>query len=265
MRYIATLSYCGKELSGWQKQRNASTVQGELERALGILAAAPVETVGAGRTDAGVNAVNYVCHFDLPEPFPMAKPELLHKINAILRKDIVIHDITPENSFASRADAARPIHARFSARERTYRYFIHRAKDPFLENLSWRCVWPLDIDRMNLACACLLGEHDFSCFEKVGGNNKTSICTVRKAVWERWTPSHIAMTGFPDDGNYLVFTISADRFLRNMVRAIVGTMVDVGRGRIEPEDVAEILRRGKRSEAGESVPGFALFLSKVEY
>ena len=131
MRYIATLSYCGKALSGWQKQHNATTVQGELERALGILASAPVETVGAGRTDAGVNAVNYVCHFDLPEPFPMAKPDLLHKINAILRKDIVIHDITPEKSFESLADTPRPIHARFSARERTYRYFIHRAKDPF--------------------------------------------------------------------------------------------------------------------------------------
>lgn len=291
MRYIITLSYAGTNLSGWQKQNNAATVQGELERALGILAGCPVETTGAGRTDAGVNAVNYVCHCDLHQPFPQTKPFFIHKINAILCKDIVVHDICPENEFLFRNTVLSPqhnedtvpslpgpcnhfapdqekdglLHARFSAKEREYRYFIHRAKDPFCEKYSWRCMWELDMDRMNEACSHLLGEHDFSCFEKAGGNNRTSICTVYKAEWSHWKPSHVEMLGYPDDGSYLVFTIRADRFLRNMVRAIVGTMVEVGRGRMEPDEVEGLILRGRRNEAGESVPGHALFLEKIIY
>lgn len=287
MRYIITLSYSGTNLSGWQKQNNAATVQGELERALGILAGCPVETTGAGRTDTGVNAVNYVCHCDLQQPFPQTKSLFIHKINAILCKDIVVHDICPEKEFRtpfSRTlniaphsagilsetddrlqEADSQFHARFSAKEREYRYFLHRAKDPFCEKYSWRCMWELDMDRMNEACAYLLGEHDFSCFEKVGGNNRTSICTVYKAGWSHWKPSHVEMLGYPDDGSYLVFTIRADRFLRNMVRAIVGTMVEVGRGRMKPGEMEGLIRRGRRNEAGESVPGYALFLEKIIY
>ena len=255
VRYILTLSYRGAALSGWQSQKNAVTVQGELDRALGILLGQSVQTVGAGRTDAGVNAVNYVCHFDASETFHLTKQDFLYKINAITRRDIVVHDIRLAPDF----------HARFSATLRQYRYFLHSAKDPFAEGFSWRCPYPLDVDAMNRAASLLLGEHDFSCFEKTGGNNSTSICTVFKAQWERYTPQHCSLLGFPDDGGYLVFTVEANRFLRNMVRAMVGTLVDVGRGRRSPESVGELLQSGKRSDAGESVPGTALFLSEIRY
>ncbi len=262
MRYVVTLSYKGAPLSGWQSQRNAVTVQGELDRALGILLGQSVQTVGAGRTDAGVNAVNYVCHFDASENLPLAKQDFIYKINAIIRREIVVHDIRPAETDKA---AENEFHARFSATRRSYRYFLHSAKDPFAENFSWRCPFPLDTGAMNRAAALLLGEHDFSCFEKTGGGNATSICTVHKAVWERYTPSHCSLLGFPDDGGYLVFTIEANRFLRNMVRAIVGTLVDVGRGTRTPESITGLLSGGKRSDAGESVPGTALFLSKIEY
>lgn len=281
-RYILTLSYRGAALSGWQSQKNAVTVQGELDRALGILLGQSVQTVGAGRTDAGVNAVNYVCHFDASETFHLTKQDFLYKINAITRRDIVVHDIRlapAQMPHSDSADPAQPslpegpgeegaaseFHARFSATARQYRYFLHSAKDPFAEGFSWRCPYPLDTDAMNRAAALLLGEHDFSCFEKTGGNNATSICTVFKAQWERYTPQHCSLLGFPDDGGYLVFTVEANRFLRNMVRAMVGTLVDVGRGRRSPESVGELLRSGKRSDAGESVPGTALFLSEIRY
>ncbi len=258
VRYIVTLSYKGAPLSGWQSQKNAVTVQGELDRALSILLGASVQTVGAGRTDAGVNAVNYVCHFDANENLPLAKQDFIYKINAILRREIVVNDIRP-------AVTDNEFHARFSATRRGYRYFLHNAKDPFAESFSWRCPYLLNVEAMNRAAALLLGEHDFSCFEKTGGNNATSICTVYKAVWEHYTPAHCSLLGFPDDGGYLVFTVEANRFLRNMVRAIVGTLIDVGRGTRTPESITELLQSGKRSNAGESVPGTALFLYKIDY
>ncbi len=263
--YILTLSYRGAGLGGWQVQNNAVTVQGELDRALGILFGVPVHTTGAGRTDAGVNAVNYVCDFETPEPLHLTKGDFIYKMNAILRREIVVHDIAEAGEGDYPEDGGYPFNSRFSAKSRTYRYFLHGAKDPFAESFSWRCPWTLDIDRMNKAAALLLGEHDFSCFEKTGGGNSTSVCTVLRAEWSRYTPSHITQLGFPDDGNYLVFTIEANRFLRNMVRAVVGTLVDVGRGRRSPESIRELLAGGKRGDAGESVPGTALFLTKVRY
>ena len=265
MHYILTLSYRGGGLGGWQVQNNAVTVQGELERALGILFGTAVHTTGAGRTDAGVNAVNYVCDFETPEPLHLTKQDFIYKINAITRKEIAVHDIREATAEQVGEDGGQAFNSRFSAKSREYRYFIHRAKDPFAEAFSWRCPWPLDMERMNTAAAMLLGEHDFSCFEKTGGGNATSVCTVRKAVWSRYTPEHVRLLGFPDDGNYLMFTIEANRFLRNMVRAVVGTLVDVGRGRRAPESVEELLRSGKRGDAGESVPGNALFLSRITY
>ena len=265
MHYILTLSYLGAGLSGWQIQNNARTVQGELERALGILFGTAVQTTGAGRTDAGVNAVNYVCDFETPEPFHLTKQGFLYKINAITPREITVHDILAEGEGGFNSSVEHPFNSRFSARIREYRYFVHSAKDPFVQGFSWRCPYPLDVEKMNEAAFLLLGEHDFSCFEKVGGGNKTSICTVHKAVWEHYTPAHVQQLGFPDDGNYLVFTIEANRFLRNMVRAVVGTLVDVGRGRRSPESVVELLKGGKRGDAGESVPGTALFLSRITY
>ncbi len=263
--YILTLSYRGAGLGGWQVQNNAVTVQGELDRALGILFGVPVHTTGAGRTDAGVNAVNYVCDFETPEPLHLTKGDFLYKINAILRREIVVHDIAEAGEGEYPEYGGYPFNSRFSAKSRTYRYFLHSAKDPFVEGFSWRCPWPLDVQEMNKAATLLLGEHDFSCFEKVGGGNSTSVCTVLRAEWSRYTPSHITQLGFPDDGNYLVFTIEANRFLRNMVRAVVGTLVDVGRGRRSPESIRELLAGGKRGDAGESVPGIALFLCDIRY
>ena len=265
MHYILTLSYRGAGLSGWQIQNNAVTVQGELDRALGILFGTPVQTTGAGRTDAGVNATNYVCDFETPEPLHLTKQDFLYKINAIIRKEIVVHDIAEAGVEPFSDDGEYPFNSRFSAKSRKYRYFIHSAKDPFAESFSWRCPWPLDVERMNEAAALLLGEHDFSCFEKTGGGNSTSICTVMSASWTHYSPSHTSLLGFPDDGNYLVFTIEANRFLRNMVRAIVGTLVDVGRGRIRPEQMTEILDAKDRQAAGHTAPPFGLYLAKVYY
>ena len=265
MHYILTLSYRGAGLSGWQVQNNAETVQGELDKALGILFGRPVHTTGAGRTDTGVNAVNYVCDFETPETLRLTKRDFLYKINAILRKEIVVHDIAETDAGEFGRTGEYPFNSRFSAKSRQYRYFLHGAKDPFAESFSWRCPWPLDIDAMNRAARLLLGEHDFSCFEKVGGGNATSVCNVLRAEWSRYIPAHVTQLGFPDDGRYLVFTIEANRFLRNMVRAVVGTLVDVGRGRRSAESVAALMASGKRSGAGESVPGAALFLSKIIY
>ncbi len=131
---------------------------------------------------------------------------------------------------------------------------------------SYLYTFPIDVEKMNRAATLLLGRHDFSCFEKVGSDNKTSICTVTKAVWEPYTPDHVKLLGYPaEEGDYLVFTISADRFLRNMVRAVVGSLLDIGRGRRDEDWMASLVQGGTRSDAGESVPGHALFLCKVEY
>lgn len=258
MRYIIRLSYDGSGFSGWQRQNNATTVQGETERALSILFGEEVSVTGAGRTDTDVNAINYMAHFEISESKPLTEPaHFICKINAILPRGIMVHEVKP---------APRDFHARFSATSREYHYFLHRKKDPFMGRFSWFCKYPLDVDAMNRAAAMLLGEHDFSCFEKNGGNNLTSICTVTEAVWETWTPPHADMLGYPcADGDCLVFRIRANRFLRNMVRAIVGTLVDIGRGRHDEEWIGSLLRNGTRSDAGESVPGHALFLSGVEY
>ena len=159
-------------------------------------------------------------------------------------------------------------HARFDAVRREYTYFIHRKKDPFVESYSYRCSYPgLDFEAMNEAASLLLGRHDFSCFEKSGGAAKTPFCTVFEARWTEYTPSHVAIMGpVSEDCSYWYFRISADRFLRNMVRAVVGTLIDIGRGRYEPSRIKEILDgKGSRSDAGESVPGHALFLSSVQY
>ena len=271
MRYRVKLSYDGQEFCGWQIQPDAATVQETLEKALSTLLGAPVSVTGAGRTDSRVNAIGYVAHFDSEAA---VDTEMLgYKLNAILPRGIVVHGV---------AAADGDFHARFGATRREYTYFIHRIKDPFVEKFSWRCSYPLDVDAMNEAAKYLLGRHDFRCFEKVGADNKTSICTVTEAFWHSYKPTHadlmgyrgaVARSGRPEDEpDYLYFRISADRFLRNMVRAIVGTLIEVGRGKRSPEEFAAlILPPGTtasspgRCAAGESVPGHALFLSEVNY
>jgi tRNA pseudouridine38-40 synthase len=257
MRYIIRLSYDGSAFCGWQIQNNAVTVQGELQDALAKLTGAAVQVTGAGRTDTDVNSVNYIAHFDLPDTVRIVAERLCYKLNAILPKTISIHDIVyAENEF----------HARFDATEREYRYFIHFTKDPFVEKFSYRMRHPLNINKMNEAAQLMLGEHDFSCFEKVGGNNTTSICTVNHACWETYRPQHSDMLGYPyHEGDYLVFTVRANRFLRNMVRAMVGSLIEVGRGKQEPGWIGKLIESGSRSDAGMSVPGKALFFCGAEY
>ena len=257
MRYLIRLSYNGGKLCGWQIQPNGATVQGELEKALKTLLGIPVSITGAGRTDSGVNAINYIAHFELPDEKSFDAALLHYKLNAILPREVTVHEISvTRDSF----------HARFDAKSREYHYFIHFCKDPFCEGFSYRLRHRLDMDKMNEAASYLLGTHDFSCFEKVGGNNATSICTITEARWMTYTPSHAELLGYPcTDGDYIVFRIKADRFLRNMVRAIVGSMIEVGNGKKDPSWIASLTASGTRSDAGASVPGNALFFSGAEY
>ena len=279
MRYSVVLSYSGAGFCGWQRQPSEPSVQKCLETALGKLLGGDVPVIGAGRTDTGVNAIGYVACFDGPEG--LAADDFRYKLNAILPRSVVVLSVSP---------AAPDFHPRFDARRREYTYFLHRTKDPFIDAFSWQCGYPdLDFDAMNAAAAKLVGTHDFSCFEKVGADNKTSVCSVSEAFWKPYMPSHISvMRGLqptespliPNEAkeSYWYFRISADRFLRNMVRAIVGTLIEVGRGKRSVEDFAGLIlpapepgtvssKAGMplRSRAGESVPGHALFLSKVEY
>ena len=258
MRYILSLSYDGSAFCGWQIQPSSPSVQQCLEEALAKLCGGPVAVTGAGRTDTGVHAADYVCHFDLTGNLPFEASDFNYKLNAILPRSIVVHAVLP---------AADDFHARFSATQRSYTYFIHRKKDPFVAAYSWQCGFPnLDFDAMNEACQHLLGTHDFSCFEKVGGANKTSRCTITEAFWKPYTPSlYTVIQSEAKESQYWYFRVSADRFLRNMVRAIVGTLIEVGRGKHDPAWVKELIETGTRGDAGESVPGHALFLSKVKY
>ena len=353
MRYRVTLSYDGSSFSGWQVQAGVPTVQSCLEHALSTLLGAPVCVTGAGRTDTGVNAIGYVAHFDIPcgageagddgshnhhgadiKDVGSPDPALLaYKLNAILPPSVVVHSVTPADG---------DFHARFSASQRKYTYFLHRLKDPFAEKYSLRRDWDLDFEAMNRAAALLVGRHDFACFEKTGTDVKTTVCTVTEAFWAPYVPTHVSLMGFesaapgpvraagelpgagmnpagegspqtqggrdlpcPAGWRYMYFRISADRFLRNMVRAIVGTLLEVGRGKRTVGEFATLIlpaaavsgddrtksaksvrseavsgeertktagsvRAGNttgslRSLAGDSVPGYALFFSGAEY
>jgi tRNA pseudouridine38-40 synthase len=257
MRYKIRLSYDGSAFCGWQIQNNAVTVQGELEKALKTFLGSEIPVTGAGRTDTEVNAINYIAHIEVPDEVRIDAAQLCYKLNAILPRTITVHEVS---------DADAEFHARFDARSREYHYFIHFKKDPFCEKFSYRLRFPLDINKMNEAAQLLLGEHDFSCFEKVGGNNATSICTVTEAHWEAYRPSHVKLMDYPyQEGDYLVFTIRANRFLRNMVRAVVGSLIEVGRGKKDPAWIASLIENGTRSDAGSSVPGKALFFSGATY
>ena len=206
MRYKTTMSYNGAEFCGWQVQPDAPSVQGALQDALATLLHTEIKVTGAGRTDTGVNASFYVAHFDSDVPIDCA--QICYKLNAILPDSVAVQSVS---------EASGDFHARFDATRREYTYFLHRVKDPFVENYSYLFAYPeLDVDAMNRAAALLLGRRDFSCFEKTGGDNKTSICTVHEAHWGFYTPAHIAAAGGDteagSEGKYLYFKISADRF-----------------------------------------------------
>ena len=280
MRYAIQLSYDGSGFCGWQVQRGAETVQACLEQALSTLLGAPVCVTGAGRTDTGVHAVGYVAHFDIEDVAAPDPAVLAYKLNAILPPSVVVHAVWP---------VSPDFHARFDASQRKYTYFLHRLKDPFVQNYSLRRDWDLDFEAMNRAAALLVGRHDFACFEKTGTDVKTTVGTVTEAFWAPYTPTHVALMGFgpaaPEpagpaaEWRYVYVRISADRFLRNMVRAIVGTLLEVGRGKRSVEDFASLIlpvgtvlpeetagkRTSLRGRAGDSVPGHALFLSGVDY
>ena len=244
MRYFICLSYNGSAFCGWQIQENANSVQEELQKTLSMLLKEPISVTGAGRTDSGVHAVNYIAHFDCQAVIQDAA-HLTYKMNAILPQEIAVHRIFEVHETA---------HARFDAISRTYKYYVHTNKDPFENGFSY-FVRPnnMDIEKMNLAAQYFMGEHDFSSLEKVNGGNKTSICTVTHAKWEQI------------DKHKFVFTVTANRFLRNMVRAMVGSLLEVGSGKRSPEWIEKMLAQKDRCAAGQSVPGKALFLVEVKY
>ena len=257
MRYSIRLSYDGSAFCGWQIQNNAVSVQGVLEKGLSTICGQEIQVTGAGRTDTAVNGINYIAHFEIPTGLSLEAEQLCYKLNAMLPREIAIHEI---------CEVSEEFHARFNAQSREYHYFVHFCKDPFCEKFSYRMRYKLDIEAMNKAAELLLGEHDFSCFEKVGGNNATSICTITEATWSTYRPTHVELMGAPYcEGDYIVFRIRANRFLRNMVRAIVGSLIEVGRGKKDPSWISELIASGSRSAAGQSVPGNALFFTGAEY
>lgn len=243
MRYFINLSYDGAAYHGWQVQPDDVTVQQRLNEALATLLRIPVETVGAGRTDAGVNAACMVAHFDC-DALPYPPEQLAYKLNRILPPDIAIHDIRPVKDDA---------HARFSALARTYHYYIYTEKSPFRRRYAMRLPFAVDYEKMNRAAEILLQTEDFTSFSKLHTDTKTNICHVTAARWEETEPG------------LWRFTITADRFLRNMVRAVVGTLLDVGRGKITEDDLRRIINAHDRCSAGDSVMGEALFLADVRY
>ena len=242
MRYFIELQYDGGAYCGWQRQPEQPTVQGVIEDAMTKLLRRPTEIVGAGRTDTGVNASFYVAHFDSEEAVDC--DYIAYKLNAMLAHDIAIKRIY---------QVADDLHARFDAVEREYTYLLSPVKSPFRRHSAWICYYQLDVEKMNEAAKILLATEDFTTFAKLNSNNKTNICHVKHAKWE-----------VENDGT-LRFTIRADRFLRNMVRAIVGTLVDVGRGRYTVDEFAEIVASRDLSRASSGAPPQGLFLSNVKY
>lgn len=241
MRYFIFFSYDGTAYHGWQIQPNGMTVQEKLQDSLSILLRRPTEVTAAGRTDTGVHAKLMVAHFD--SDWPLGE-ELVGRLNRILPKDIAVKAIRPV-----RDDA----HARFSACSRTYKYFIYTGKSPFRRHFALEVNYELDFELMNRAAALLLETSDFTSFSKVHTDVKTRFCKLTRAEWREEQPGVWA------------FEITSDRFLRNMVRAVVGTLIEVGRGRLSLEGFARIIREHNRCAAGESMPAKALFLTDITY
>lgn len=245
-RYFLTLSYNGKDFNGWQIQENTpNTVEQVLEEKLSMLLREKIELVGCGRTDTGVNAKNYVAHFDSHcQDLISNREHWIYKINTVLPQSIAIQNIQKVKD---------EIHARFHASERVYFYFLNQHKDPFKDTFSWYVYGELDFERMNLAAATLLDYTDFTSFSKVNTQNKTNNCKITKAIWQK------------SAAHEWRFTISADRFLRGMVRAIVGTLVMVGKNKLSVEEFKKIIETKDRQAAGNNAPPNGLFLVGIKY
>lgn len=244
MRYFMRLAYRGAPFHGWQSQPGEVTVQETLEKALSTVLRRDMKIVGAGRTDTGVNARMMIAHFDVDSPLEDTD-RLVRGVNSLVGKDIAVYEI-----YEVPADK----HARFDATSRTYHYYAVEEKSPFFYPLSWKAPAGLDYDKMNEAAALLLDTSDFTSFAKLHTDAKTNICKVTHARWHR-----------VGDGEGWVFIITADRFLRNMVRAVVGTLVEVGRGKMSVDDFKAVIDRRDRCAAGTSMPPQALYLWEVMY
>ena len=241
MRYFIQLSYKGTAYHGWQVQKNARSVQELVNKALSTVLRQPLETLGCGRTDTGVHARQLFAHFDYEKEFNTEK--VLIALNGLLPHDIAVQHIF---------EVAETAHARFDATSRTYEYHICFDKDPFLTNFAWHIQQIPAIEQMNLACKILIDHADFSCFSKSHTQVKTNICKITDASWKM-------------NDKELVFYITADRFLRNMVRAIVGTMLQIGKNELSLKQFVQIIESKDRSMAGMSVPAEGLYLCKIEY
>ena len=242
-RYFIFISYRGTSYHGWQIQPNSVTVQKIIDEALSTVLGEIIKTTGAGRTDTGVHALVFCAHFDSEIHDLADKKNLVRKLNGYLPKDISVSKLVKVHPDA---------HARFSAVSRTYKYYISKIKDPFREDSSWYVPGDLDISKMNEGCNILYNHSNFTSFSRLHTDNKTNLCRIIFVKWE-------------ESGSQLIFTIKADRFLRNMVRAITGTMVDIGTGKIKISEFESIIMAKDRCKAGKSAPAKGLFLTDIEY
>lgn len=251
MRFFIRLAYNGAPFHGWQRQPDAISVQQRIEEVMSLILRHNISIIGAGRTDTGVNASEMFAHFDLEEPIADVS-RFLHSVNHLLAPHIVVFELIP---------VVEGAHARFDAESRTYHYYVSHRRSPFSRDFEWFCPSQLDYETMNEAAALLIGTKDFTSFSKLHTDAKTNICTVTEAHW--YTSPHPQAE--MDGTERRCFTITANRFLRNMVRAIVGTLVEVGRGKMSVEDFAKVIEAKDRCAAGESMPGNALFLHRIVY
>lgn len=242
MRYFITLSYDGTNYHGWQVQPGADSVQARINDALSKLLGGGVECVGAGRTDAGVHASMMVAHFDTDRDLDCE--QLAFRLNRIVPRDIAVQKVERVSD---------DLHARFSATSRTYNYYVYTRKNPYRRHYAVQLHFEPDYEAMNVAARVLLETDDFTSFSKVNNDQKTNICNVTRAEWVQV------------DGDLWRFEITANRFLRNMVRAVVGTLLEVGRGKMDKEEFCRVISQKDRCSAGESVPGNALFLVDIKY
>jgi tRNA pseudouridine38-40 synthase len=241
VRYFFEISYNGKNYNGWQSQKTGIGVQSVVERALSTLLRTPLEILGSGRTDTGVHCEQQYFHTDIDQVFD--EGFLIQQLNSFLPADIAIRSVRKVQSYTS---------ARHDAIERSYRYQITRVKNPFLTGYAWYYFKEMDFGTMNKAAALLLGEQDFECFSKVKTNVNHFLCDIKTATWRQ-------------HGDMIIFSITANRFLRGMVRAIVGTLLDVGSGKTSIEEFERIIKSKDRKKAGANVPAYGLYLEGVRY
>ncbi len=242
MRYFVELAYKGTNYHGWQYQKNAKSVQETIEKAFSLILREKISIAGAGRTDSGVHALHYTAHFNINTKIEDTE-YLVYKLNSLLDKDIVIYNV-----FEVEPDK----HSRFSPTSRTYKYHINTIKDPFIQETSLYVNYPLDYQKMNEAAQKLFNYKDFTSFSKLHTERRTNNCNIYKAEWIV-------------NNNNAYFIISADRFLRNMVRAIVGSLLEVGKGKSSVVDFCKVIESKDRAKAGYSVPAQGLFLTEIKY